>query len=84
VAEGQLAAVLGAAEAGNAVVLFDEADALFDRRTDATDAEDEHAHRLAVLLRAHLADHPGVVVVAAERRSPLRRAGIVIADHLRL
>jgi hypothetical protein len=59
-----------------AVLFFDEADALFGRRTEVRDAHDRAA--AVGRLRGWLASHPGVAVFAVTDPALVRRAGIDI------
>lgn len=64
--ERNLTAVFEAAEAAGAVLLFDEADALFGQRGEVRDSHDRHANAaIGPLLRA-LENHRGPVVFASE------------------
>lgn len=65
--ERNLTAVFETAEAHGAVLYFDEADALFGRRTDVRDSHDRYANAaVGALLRA-LETHRGPVVFASTR-----------------
>jgi hypothetical protein len=65
--ERNLTAVFEAAEADGAVLFFDEADALFGRRTEVRDSHDRYANAaVGALLRA-LETHRGPVVFASTR-----------------
>jgi SpoVK/Ycf46/Vps4 family AAA+-type ATPase len=69
--EQRLRALLAAAERSGAVLLIDEADALFGKRTDVADAHDRYAD--GAVLRALLelaAAHQGVVLLAADGDAP--------------
>jgi hypothetical protein len=59
-----------------AVLFFDEADALFGRRTEVRDAHDRAA--AVGRLRGWLASHPGFVVFAVSDPALVRRAGVDI------
>ena len=52
------------AEASGAVLLFDEADALFGRRTEVQDAHDRYAKLDIDVLLAHMERHRGLIVLA--------------------
>lgn len=65
--ERNLTAVFETAEAQGAVLFFDEADALFGRRTEVQDSHDRYANAaVGALLRA-LETHRGPVVFASTR-----------------
>jgi len=53
----------------NAVFLFDEADALFAKRTEVKDAHDRHANTDTNYLLQLLADFDGVALLASNRKN---------------
>ncbi|HTJ46384.1 MAG TPA: ATP-binding protein [Kofleriaceae bacterium] len=63
-----LARVLGAARHTDAVVFFDEADALFGRRTEMHDAHDRYANAETDYLLQALDAWPGVALLATNKR----------------
>uniref|UniRef100_UPI001BDC257D ATP-binding protein n=1 Tax=Pseudonocardia lacus TaxID=2835865 RepID=UPI001BDC257D len=62
--EKNLAAVFDAAERGGAALLFDEADALFGKRTEVGDARDRYANLETAYLLGRLERFEGVAVLA--------------------
>ncbi len=62
--EKNLEQVFEAASAGNVVLFFDEADALFGKRSEVTDARDRYANIEVSYLLQRLETHDGVVVLA--------------------
>jgi hypothetical protein len=66
--EKNLAAVFDAAERGGAALLFDEADALFGRRTEVGDARDRYANLETAYLLGRLERFDGVAVLATNLR----------------
>ncbi len=62
-----------AAEAG-AVLFFDEADALFAKRTQVSNAHDRYANLETNYLLQRLESHDGVVILATNRRQDLDAA----------
>ena len=69
-----------------AVLLFDEADALFGKRTDVGDAHDRYANTAADYLLAKIEAHSGVAILAsngAEAMDPgvVRRLGTALEFH---
>jgi SpoVK/Ycf46/Vps4 family AAA+-type ATPase len=71
------------AEAGDAIVLFDEADALFGKRGDVKDSHDRYANIEVAYLLERMESHRGVVILQSNRKSAidpavLRRLGYVI------
>jgi SpoVK/Ycf46/Vps4 family AAA+-type ATPase len=69
--EKNLAAVFEVAEASRALLLFDEADALFGRRTEGHDANDRHANLETAFLLQRLERYEGVAVLATNLRASL-------------
>ena len=61
--EKQLDRVLRAAESAGAMLLFDEADALFGRRGDVREARDRWANVEVAYLLQRIEDHDGVTVL---------------------
>jgi len=61
--EKNLHQLFSRAEQQNAILFFDEADALFGRRTDVKDAHDRYAAAEVELLRRALELYPGIAVV---------------------
>lgn len=64
--EKNLDAVFKKAERTGAVLFFDEADALFGKRTGVKDAHDRYANGEVNYLWQRLQNHQGVVIVAAK------------------
>lgn len=59
-----LDAVFTEAKSSNVVLFFDEADALFARRTDVKDSNDRHANSESAYLLQKIEEYPGVSVLA--------------------
>jgi hypothetical protein len=72
--EKNLAAVFDAAERGGAALLFDEADALFGKRTEVGDARDRYANLETAYLLARLERFDGIAVLATNLRQNLDAA----------
>ena len=64
--EKNLDTVFDGAERAGAVLLFDEADALFGRRSEVKDAHDRFANIEADFLLRRLASHRGLVILVAD------------------
>ncbi|GEM_PF-418650 len=62
--EKNLEAVFQAAETGEAVLFFDEADALFGKRSEVRDAHDRYANVEVAYLLQRLERHDGLVLLA--------------------
>jgi hypothetical protein len=72
--EKNLAAAFDQAEATGAVLFFDEADALFGKRTEVSDAHDRYANIESSYLLARLERFDGVAILATNLRGNLDRA----------
>ncbi len=75
--EKNLAKIFSGADPRKLVLLFDEADALFGKRTEVRDAHDRYADPAMKYLLAQLASYTGVVILAtnnSERIQDLVRA----------
>jgi SpoVK/Ycf46/Vps4 family AAA+-type ATPase len=81
--EKNLARVFEEAEAGHCVLFFDEADALFGKRTKVRDAHDRYANIETSYLLRRLEQFDGIVVLATNLRENMddaftRRLGTVV------
>jgi hypothetical protein len=72
--EKNLAAAFEAAEVGGAVLFFDEADALFGKRTEVGDSRDRYANLETAYLLSRLERFDGVAVLATNLRQNLDTA----------
>jgi SpoVK/Ycf46/Vps4 family AAA+-type ATPase len=72
--EKNLARIFDEATSSNAVLFFDEADALFGRRTQVRDAHDRYANLETSYLLQKLEEHEGVVVLATNLRKNMDEA----------
>ena len=66
--EKQLSGMLDAAEQSDVLLLFDEADALFGRRTDIQDANDRYANAQTNYLLQRIEAYDGVVILTSNYR----------------
>lgn len=66
--EKNLAAIFEAAERAQAVLLFDEADALFGKRTEVSDAHDRYANLETAYLLSRLERFDGLAILATNLR----------------
>lgn len=66
--EKNLAAVFEAAERAQAALFFDEADALFGKRTEVTDAHDRYANLETAYLLTRLEQFEGLAILATNFR----------------
>jgi SpoVK/Ycf46/Vps4 family AAA+-type ATPase len=69
--EKNLEAIVSRAEAMDVLLLFDEADALFGRRTEVSDAHDRYANQEVRFLLQRVEAFEGPVVLSTNRRIPL-------------
>ena len=58
----------------NAVLLFDEADALFSKRTEVRDSHDRYANADTTYLLQLIEDYPGVALLASNKRQNIDEA----------
>ncbi len=72
--EKNLAALFDAAETSQAVLLFDEADALFGKRTDVKSSNDRHANQEVNYLLQRLDAFTGVVLLTTNHEQSLDAA----------
>ncbi|MBK6828967.1 MAG: AAA family ATPase [Chitinophagaceae bacterium] len=61
--------ILSRAERMDAVLLFDEADALFGKRTDVKDAHDRYANTDTNYLLQAIEEYPGIAILASNRKA---------------
>src|SRR5580693_7979195 len=66
--EKNLNRLFDAAARDGALLIFDEADALFGKRTDVRDAHDRYANIEASYLLSKIEAHPGATIVAVDSR----------------
>ena len=81
--EKHLRALFDAAEAGGAVLLFDEADALYGRRSEVRDSHDRYANLEVSYLLQRMEDFRGVAILTTNMRASidpafLRRLSVVV------
>ncbi|WMU75413.1 ATP-binding protein (plasmid) [Enterobacter bugandensis] len=72
--EKNLSRIFDLATADTGVLLFDEADALFGKRSEVKDARDRHANIEVSYLLQRLEQYPGLVVLTSNNRSHLDNA----------
>ena len=69
--EKNLAAVFTEAERRKWILFFDEADALFGKRTQTSSSHDRYANQEVAFLLQRVEDHPGTVILATNLKSNL-------------
>jgi SpoVK/Ycf46/Vps4 family AAA+-type ATPase len=72
--EKNLRRVFDAAEEGAAVLLFDEADALFGKRSDVKDSHDRYANIEVSYLLQRMETYRGLAILTTNRKSALDQA----------
>lgn len=72
--EKNLSRIFDLAEADSGVLFFDEADALFGKRSETKDAHDRHANIEVSYLLQRLENYPGLVILATNNRNHLDSA----------
>jgi transposase-like protein len=72
--EKNLAGLFNAAEDANAVIFFDEADALFGKRSAVSDAHDRYANIEVAYLLQRIEEFTGAVVLATNLRHDIDQA----------
>jgi SpoVK/Ycf46/Vps4 family AAA+-type ATPase len=72
--ERNLRRVFDAAEEGGALLLFDEADALFGKRSEVKDSHDRYANIEVNYLLARIEEYRGLAILATNQRHALDTA----------
>ncbi|MCA9661785.1 MAG: ATP-binding protein, partial [Myxococcales bacterium] len=72
--EKHLERVFAEAESADVALFFDEADALFGKRTEIKDAHDRHANIEVSYLLQRIESYPGIVILATNFRKNLDEA----------
>lgn len=72
--EKNLAGIFDQAEKKNWILFFDEADALFGKRTQTSNANDRHANQQISYLLQRIEDFPGVVILASNLKTNMDEA----------
>ncbi len=80
--EKNLGALLDHAEAADVVILFDEADALFGRRSEGGETGERYANMLTNYLLTRLEAHNGIVILTSNNKSRIDPAFWRRLDHV--
>lgn len=72
--EKNLGVLLDLAAAADAMLLFDEADSLFGRRTDAKQSGERYANMLTNFLLTRIENHPGIAILTTNSRERIDSA----------
>src|SRR5205085_648337 len=80
--EKNLDRIFAEAERVNGVILFDEADALFGKRSEVSDAHDRYANIEVAYLLQRMERHPGAVILATNFRRNIDEAFVRRLDFV--
>lgn len=72
--EKNLSRIFNAAEYGGAILLFDEADALFGKRSEVKDSHDRHANIEVSYLLQRMEEYRGLAILTTNQKSTLDSA----------
>ena len=72
--EKNLDAVFEKATNKDWILFFDEADALFGKRTDVKDSHDRYANQEVSYLLQRIEDHPGLLILATNLKGNIDKA----------
>jgi len=72
--EKNLSRIFAEAEDGNSILFFDEADALFGKRTEVSDAHDRYANIETSYLLQRMEEYAGMVILASNLRENMDEA----------
>ncbi|QSB00819.1 ATP-binding protein [Methylomonas sp. EFPC1] len=72
--EKNLGSLLDLAAAADAILLFDEADSLFGRRTEAQQSGERYANMLTNFLLTRIENHPGITILTTNSRERIDNA----------
>lgn len=72
--EKNLAALFDAAEAGHAILLFDEADAVFGKRTSGSSSNDRHANHETNYLLQRMESFSGICILTTNHENAIDEA----------
>lgn len=72
--EKNLSKIFDIAEHKDWILFFDEADALFGKRTEANSSNDRHANQQTAYLLQRIEDFPGVIILASNLKSNMDEA----------
>lgn len=72
--EKNLSIVLDMAAAGDVVLLFDEADSLFGKRTEGKETGERFANMLTHFLLTRIENHPGIILLTSNNRERIDEA----------
>jgi SpoVK/Ycf46/Vps4 family AAA+-type ATPase len=79
--EKNLRRVFDEADAGGAILLFDEADALFGKRTEVKDSHDRYANLDIGSLLQRIEQHHGITILATSKEQDIDEASLRRIRH---
>lgn len=71
--EKNLSALFEKAESKNWILFFDEADALFGKRTQVSDSHDKYANQEVSYLLQKMENYQGIIIISANTKGGLRK-----------
>jgi hypothetical protein len=80
--EKNLDRIFGAADGSNAILFFDEADALFGKRSEISDSHDRYANIEVAYLLQKMEGYPGAVILATNYRRNIDEAFVRRLDFV--
>ena len=80
--EKNLERIFTAADGSNAILFFDEADALFGKRSEVSDSHDRYANMEVAYLLQRMESYPGAVILATNFRRNLDEAFVRRLDFV--
>jgi MoxR-like ATPase len=80
--EKQLSRIFRQAQSSNAILFFDEADALFGKRSEVKDAHDRYANVETAYLLQKMEEYEGVVILATNFRKNMDDAFVRRMHHI--
>ena len=78
--EKNLSALFEKAESNHWILFFDEADALFGKRTQVSDSHDKYANQEVSYLLQKMKKYRGIIILSANSKAGLRQIFITIVD----
>jgi SpoVK/Ycf46/Vps4 family AAA+-type ATPase len=78
--EKNLSVLFEKAESKNWILFFDEADALFGKRTQVSDSHDKYANQEVSYLLQKMKKYRGIIILSANSKAGLRQIFITIVD----
>jgi len=75
--EKNLSAIFQEAESSNSLLFFDEADALFGKRTEVKDSHDRYANLEVNYLLQQIEGFRGIVILASNQDLPIHRSDVI-------